>query len=148
MTVQPSDRAWILYSPIAPGRTDDELAAQASVVPSDAEYASSEWHQDGFFLPVADFEGWRFGLLQNALHPSGLQAFVRSPAGDEATLVSDPHAPRLERLPVPAAPGYVGAFRLALPSLISLLDIVEGFRSVLPFLKAEFPPVADWANEA
>lgn len=128
---------WTLFSPLASEGLSDG-AAVVSVKPAGALPATSSQHQGGFFLSDAAFDGWRFGLLQESLHPAGLQAFVQSPEGVEATVVSDLHAPPLERLSVLAETGYVGAFRVALPSLVSLPDVIEGFRRALPLLRAEF----------
>ena len=130
---------WVLYSPAAPNGVEP-LPPGESVKPQDAEYASSSEHEEGFFLPGAEFDGWRFGLLQEHLHASGLLAFVRSPLGLEATLVSDPHAHGIERLSASAqAPKYLGAFRIQLPlPLNSLENVISGFRAALPLIKQQF----------
>ncbi len=130
----------VLYSPIAPSAAQQEPERRENVKPTDAEYATSSWHQEGFFLADAEFEGWRFGLLQEFLHASGVQAFVRSPLGVEATLVSDSHAKGIERLAVVAEPPeYIGAFRIQLPPpLTSRENLVSGFKSVLPLIKQQF----------
>ena len=125
---------WILYSP-AP--VSEQLPASESVRPIEAESATSSWHEGGFFLPTAEFQGWRFGLLQEHLHVAGVQAFVRSPLGVEATIVSDPHAKGIERLAVPTElPSYAGAFRVELPQpLSSIANITVGFQQMLPLIK-------------
>jgi hypothetical protein len=129
---------WILYSPSAPSVEADWRHSE-SVKPQNAEIATSAWHEEGFFLPGADLEGWRFGLLHERLHASGLQAFVRSPLGIEATLVSDPNAQGIERLPVPPEPpDYAGAFRVQLPlPLSSLESVVSGLKAALPLIKQQ-----------
>lgn len=125
---------WTLYSPAV---LAEQLPYCESVKPTEAEPATSSWHEGGFFLPTAEFQGWRFGLLQEHLHVAGLQAFVRSPLGTEATIVSDPHAIGIERLPVPVEPPcYAGAFRVELPQpLNSIANIMAGFQRMLPRLK-------------
>lgn len=125
---------WTLYSPAV---VPEQLPAGESVKPAEAESATSSWHEGGFFLPTAEFQGWRFGLLQEHLHVAGLQAFVRSPLGTEATIVSDPHAKGIERLSVPTEPpSYAGAFRVELPQpLSSIANITAGFQQMLPLIK-------------
>lgn len=136
MSESQSEPRWVLHSPGALG-TDERHGK--SVKPASAEHATSTWHEEGFFLPGADLEGWRFGLLQEHLHVSGLQAFVRSPLGTEATLVSDPHAQGIERLSVaPGPPGYAGAFRIQLPlPLSSLENVISGLKAALPLIRQQ-----------
>jgi hypothetical protein len=132
--------SWVLSSPFAPSSAHDESLSQNWVRTENAEAATSPWHNEGYFLPGAEFEGWRFGLLQDCLHVSGLMAFVRSPLGVEATLVSDPHAQGIERVSVPVEPPtYAGAFRVQFPQpLTAFENVVVGFKSALPLIKQKF----------
>jgi len=136
MSKPPAKPTWALYSPVAPG----ELHAGVSVRPHNAQPANSTWHEEGFFLAAAEFEGWRFGLLQECLHASGLMAFVCSPSGVEATIVSDPNAKGVEPLAIAAEPPrYAGCFRVQLPQPIDVLEnVLSGFKSALPLIQQKF----------
>ena len=135
----PHFKNWVLYSPITPTAPGDAEAWGVPIAVCELDRVARGPHEGGFFLPEADFEGWRFGLLQEVLHMGGMQAFVQSPTGVEATLVWDRHATVLEQLKVPSAPGYLGAFRILLdPPLDSRENVAAGFRAVLPLLKQHF----------
>ena len=139
MSASSSSSKWVLYSPAAPAGTTVEATGGVPIDKADTAPVEVGEHEGGFFLTEAQFEGWQFGLLQDTLQRSGLVAFVRSPSGVEATLVSDPHAPEIERLSVPPKPGYLGAFRIPMPlPLDSMQNILSGFKLALPLVKQKF----------
>ena len=131
-----SAQNWKLYSPDLPAGTPIPEFGEALVTAADPMVLSGH-HADGYLLPEACFKGWQFGVLQERLLPSGLQAFVRLPSGDECSLVWDRHGPVLERLQnIKAEPGYLGAFRVRLqPSIGSRSALVQEFKMLADVLE-------------
>jgi len=139
MSASSSNRKWVLYSPGAPESASTEASIGTSIDEANVTAIEVGEHEGGYLLAEAQFDGWQFGLLQDTLQRSGLVAFVRSPSGEEATLVSDPDAPEIERLSVPAKPGYLGAFRVRMPlPLDSMQNVLHGFKLALPLVKQQF----------
>lgn len=135
-----TSRDWILYSPVAPLEESAPQVGQPLTMDGDP-IVQNGFHANGHLLPEAQFEGWEFGVMQDRLVPSGLVAFVRTPSGDEASLLWTSHTTSFERVEtIKREAGYIGAFSVYLgPARIESREaLVEQFKALLPSLKAAF----------
>lgn len=126
---------WILYSPSAPTEIEAPTWGEDLCLSQD-DLSVDGFHQGGWFLPEAQRDGWRFGVSQERLSNGRVHAFLRTPAGEELSVVLDHRESGARKLNVPQEPGYLGAALVGVAGTIaSRSALVQALLSGLPGLK-------------